>query len=287
MSTGTAGRGVNPPLLPRRIFRSLLRRLGLRSFTLIELLVVIAIVAILAGLLLPALASAREKGRDTTCKSNMRQMGMAMEMYIADYGGFFVGAYSFKQKLVPYAPSPSGSGTTPTDKSPGIFGCPTRPQLPWYYGHGYNVGCDVASNWQATKTIRGFASSLASPVNDLGGIAQAKVRSPGNKIVLVEWDRCLAGPPCGKPGNYGGLCYWSVTRVHNTAANVLFADWHVENLPPEKHHSSVEMADANGYPKLGPLSFGPADPIWTSAGGPSWVADTDTWSHYWDVESVK
>jgi prepilin-type N-terminal cleavage/methylation domain-containing protein/prepilin-type processing-associated H-X9-DG protein len=61
--------------------------LRLRGFTLVELLVVIAIIAVLAALLLPALAMAREAGRRAACLSNLRQIGLAVHSYAGDYDG--------------------------------------------------------------------------------------------------------------------------------------------------------------------------------------------------------
>src|SRR5262249_35863199 len=88
---GGRGGGSKPEINPKGAL-SMQRRVR-RAFTLIELLVVIAIIAILAAILFPVFAQAREAARSTSCKSNLKQAGLAMSMYMQDHDGKVVPCY--------------------------------------------------------------------------------------------------------------------------------------------------------------------------------------------------
>ncbi len=118
-----------------------------RGFTLIELLVVIAIIAVLAAILFPVFAEAREKGRQTVCISNLRQLNAAVHLYLNDYeevfpaglgrvgesyyNGFYPVPYNWRRSIPENAPLMQAFRThwsnalTPYIKSFGIYRCPS------------------------------------------------------------------------------------------------------------------------------------------------------------------
>jgi prepilin-type N-terminal cleavage/methylation domain-containing protein len=113
-----------------------------KGFTLIELLVVIAIIAILAAILFPVFAQARESARKTACLSNMKQIGLAITMYIGDHDEkFFIqpwpgGCPTNETGYFQYNPNhPRQHWATmihPYVKNAGVFDCPSY-EGEWYY----------------------------------------------------------------------------------------------------------------------------------------------------------
>ena len=214
-------------------------RLPNLGFTLVELLVVIAIIATLAAIIFPVFARAREKARQTTCQSNLRQMGIAFQMYCMDWDDRYPPAYMWKSRLQPYI------------KTTDINRCPSRPDLPWFYGQGYNIGIPAMG-------IAGFPEMPMMYIED-----------PANKILIAEWERCNSGPPVGPTGFFAGgaTSFWAVCRVHNGGSNLLFADGHVTWARPEQYHSTTDHVDASGNPV-------PAD---------AQPVAEEVWRKYWDT----
>ncbi len=194
-----------------------------RGFTLIELLVVIAIIAILAAILFPVFARAREKARQTSCLSNCKQIALAMNMYAQDYDettvpaattfpgtpcGGHPGRYEWPSLLFAYTKNEQ-MWICPTSKAK--HGCHDRPPVRFSYG----INCS-SSNAAAHQ---GYSAK------ELG-----KIQHPAELIAFGEsrgndlyW-RCWNRSPIGSCGT--GVEPYS----HNGGQNCGFADGHAKWL---------------------------------------------------------
>jgi len=183
------------------------QRLDRRGFTLIELLVVIAIIAILAAILFPVFAQAREKARQTSCLSNLRQLSSAMVMYAEDCDGLFapVIARPSRQEKNLYLISWMHL-LEPYTHSRGVFICPSS----GHTSQDWERNDDIVRNYGYPPTLRirgydhitavtgpfgealweGIGGFYGSPIGDFledtPSYSQAQIARPTETILLCD-----------------------------------------------------------------------------------------------------
>ncbi len=198
------------------------------AFTLIELLVVIAIIAILAAILFPVFARARENARRSSCQSNLKQIGLGIMQYTQDYDeGFPINNNN--------AATNSGffGQTMPYVKSLQLFQCPSEPTAPPAGASDLhqNNAVDYAYNLNL-----GYANNASAKV------AQAVLTQSALTVMVVD-DSSANGNASGRSDNWtagcgtsldcasGGLATFNGTAAqrHLETQNVLFCDGHVKS----------------------------------------------------------
>jgi prepilin-type N-terminal cleavage/methylation domain-containing protein/prepilin-type processing-associated H-X9-DG protein len=154
------------------------------GFTLIELLVVIAIIAILAAILFPVFAKAREKARQITCESNMKQIGLGFLQYVQDYDETYNFAYinyaygdarngDWTQIIQPYIKNGSKLSNNYTTKG-GVFQCPSFPLS------------DSTGDYMLRSDVFGSINPPGDSADTYPSANLAKIDSPAQHIAMWE-----------------------------------------------------------------------------------------------------
>ncbi len=220
-----------------------------RGFTLIELLVVIAIIAILAAILFPVFASAREKARQTSCLSNGKQLGLALLQYVQDYDEtYFATAYGGNDS----DPAKEMFWTDliqPYVKSKAIFNCPSNGTDEASFGSpGYDPpgGTNSANQYHVSYVLnepvfnQDMTTDKPTALASLSAPAEIGVMSEGR--FLFSWHNCQKDPATGKY-----TAYW------NQSANGWgYGDWmgDLNTAAPKPHHNGgTNFAFADGHSK--------------------------------------
>jgi prepilin-type N-terminal cleavage/methylation domain-containing protein/prepilin-type processing-associated H-X9-DG protein len=214
------------------------------GFTLIELLVVVAIISILAAILFPVFARARENARRASCASNMKQIGLAMMQYSQDYDEkVLASALSY------YHVRPDGTASTtalwpdlvqPYIKSIQVFNCPSSDKA--YTGGGAG-GLPFGYNYRKPSTCSSNCGVDMGGNTGVGGASLAAIDDPSGTIAIVDAvyylvrldhnnftrEQAVSASECQPSGgsdNFAGC----VQARHLDTVNTLFVDGHVKSM---------------------------------------------------------
>lgn len=250
------------------------------GFTLIELLVVIAIIAILAAILFPVFAQAREKARQTGCLNNLKQLGTAFRMYAADYDETMPGPAPGNPEIYPQNSAPPWLRTERQWNAQGHW----VPAM-WVFQGGFQVNpltAPINAQWQAIGGPKGGAlypyvknpnvyvcpsdrrpeKLLSYSMNyALGFIPDATVQRVSQVVLLVDEQQTL------NDGYFVPPSTDCPTLAHNGGANLLFYDAHAKWRKVDR---APQRPDTDCFRAFPPSLFCPFAPFqWHPFCGPN------------------
>jgi prepilin-type N-terminal cleavage/methylation domain-containing protein/prepilin-type processing-associated H-X9-DG protein len=227
------------------------RRNSQRGFTLIELLVVIAIIAILAAILFPVFAQARDKARQTACISNTKQMTMSILQYAQDYDEVFPRDTNDNQNTfwMDYV--------QPYCKNEQIWRCPSRPNPSQRVNAGrandftaYGINWFFLGTYYSGTTMTVDGQTYTSTPT----CSMAAVGAPTQTIMIAESSYYNGNPnndgtvyAIYPPGiNWAWALPWGdLSRRHSGGSNIGYCDGHVKWSKPENAYKIENFRTAN------------------------------------------
>jgi prepilin-type N-terminal cleavage/methylation domain-containing protein/prepilin-type processing-associated H-X9-DG protein len=239
------------------------RSTRLKGFTLIELLVVIAIIAILAAILFPVFARARENARRTSCLSNMKQIGLGFAMYIQDYDGTYPAVYNDKMGSTGAKRMIWADAIRPYVKSRDIFACnggpakvdltPADPAVSYPDDNvqGTRYAMNIISNLDTATGSHWPEGTLGDtyPVQESGIDLPSEVElvHESSNYWFSHWhnsDSTLcktgkAGDETYLLGRYGEIIY----PRHLGTTNMLFVDGHAKAIRPDTLRKNINWCN--------------------------------------------